>query len=135
MNAKRMVKASFFGLLLCLFTPAPLFGQTEKGAILGVVTDTTGAVVQGATVTITNVDNKTSQTSTTNSDGLYEAPFLPPATYQVSATAPGFGTTVNNRVIVNVGQRVGVDLELRAGDVEGIVTVVDTAPLLQTESA
>ena len=135
MDAKRMMKAGFIGFLLCLFVPTLLFGQTEKGAIVGVVTDGTGAVVPGATVTITNLGNKTSQTLTTNSEGLYEAPFLTPATYEVSATAQGFGKTLNNGVIVNVGQRVSVNLELAVGGIESEVTVADAAPLLQTESA
>jgi hypothetical protein len=135
MNIKRSLKVSFLSISLLLFSPVLLFGQTEKGAIIGVVTDSTGAVVPGATVTITNLGTNTTQTLTTNSEGLYEAPFLSPATYEVSGTAQGFGRTVNNNVIVNVGQRVSVDLELRAGGVEGNVMVVDTPQLLQTETA
>ena len=135
MNIKRSLKLSFLGISLLLFSPVLLFGQSEKGAIIGVVTDSTGAVIQGATVKITNMGNKTSQTLTTNSDGVYEAPFLTPATYEVSATAQGFGETVNNNVILNVGQRINVHLELRAGGVEGNVLVVDAAQLLQTETA
>ena len=135
MNARGVVKVGLSVLLVSLFTPGLIRAQTEKGAILGTVTDGTGAVVKGATVTITNLGNQTSQTFTTNDEGLYEAPFLPPATYEVSATAPGFGRTVNNNVVVNVGQRVGVNLELKVGGVEDSITVVDTPQLLQTESA
>ena len=119
-------------LLLCSIS---IFAQTERGTIVGVVTDSTGAVVPGATVTITNLGNKAVQTLTTNNEGVYEAPFLPPATYEVSAIAPGFGKTLNNNVIVNVGQRVSVDLQLSAGSIQSNVLIVDTPQLVQTESA
>jgi hypothetical protein len=135
MNARGMAKVGMLVLLLCLFTPGVIRAQTEKGAILGVVTDGTGAVVKGATVTITNLATKTSQTFITNDEGLYEAPFLSPATYEVTATAQGFGKTVNSGVVVNVGQRVNVNLGLAVGGVAGEVTVVDTPQLLQTETA
>jgi hypothetical protein len=112
-----------------------VLAQSERGAIVGVVTDSTGAVVPNATITITNLGNKAAQTFTTNGEGVYEAPFLPPATYEVSAIAPGFGKTVNNNVIVNVGQRVSVNLELSAGNIQSNVLIVDTPQLVQTESA
>ena len=110
--SRSRVQVSFLAILVLFIAPSVLRGQTERGAIVGLVTDTTGAVVQNATVTVTNVATKTSQTFTTNEDGLYEAPFLTPATYEVSATAQGFGKTVNNGVVVNVGQRTNVNLEL-----------------------
>ncbi len=122
---------SFFLLLL----PMAAFAQTERGAIVGVVTDGTGAVVPGATVTITNLGTHSSQTLTTNSQGLYEAPFLVPATYSVTVGAAGFSTSVLNEVIVNVGQRSRADVQLTPGDISERVEVVDAAGLLQTESA
>jgi hypothetical protein len=80
MNMKIRLKISFLSISLLLFSPALLLGQSEKGAIVGTVTDSNGSVVSSATVTITNLGNNTSQTYTTNSDGLYEAPFLTPST-------------------------------------------------------
>src|SRR5689334_23214896 len=80
-------------LFLSIVLPFAVIAQTERGAIVGIVTDSTRAVVPGATVTITNLGNNTVQTLTTNGEGVYEAPFLPPATYKVSATAQGFGQT------------------------------------------
>ncbi len=126
---------TLFVLFLLLVLPITVPAQSERGAIVGIITDTTGAVVPGATVTITNLGNRTVQTLVTNNEGLYEAPFLPPAAYEVSATGPGFGRTVNNNVVVGVGQRVSLNLELAAGGVEGSVLVVDTPQLLQTETA
>ncbi len=132
---RRTIGFALSCLFLSLVLPFAVMAQTERGAIVGIVTDATGAVVPGATVTITNLGNKTAQTLTTNGEGIYEAPFLPPATYVVSATAQGFATIVNNNVVVGVGQRVRVNLELAAGSLESSVVVVGTAPLLQTESA
>lgn len=124
-------------LIPCLFLllTTSALAQSERGAIVGVVTDTNGAVVPGATVTITNLANKTSQTLTTNGEGVYEAPFLIPATYEVAAIANGFGKTLNNNVVVNVGQRVSVNLVLSAGTVQSNVMVVDAPQLVQTETA
>lgn len=131
---RRTSTITFF-LFLFLLMPIAAFAQTERGAIVGVVTDSAGAVVPGATVTVTNLGNKTVQTVTTNGEGVYEVPFLVPATYEVSATAQGFGKTVNNNVVVSVGQRVSVNLSLEAGNVQSNVLIVDTPQLLQTESA
>ncbi len=85
---RKIIAVAFLCLSTFLLAPLVVFAQSERGAIVGVVTDSTGAVVPGATVTITNVGNKTVQTLTTNGEGVYEAPFLPPAAYEVSAVAP-----------------------------------------------
>ena len=133
-----MRRSLAFGILsfcLLLLMSISVFGQSERGSIVGVITDGTGAVVPGATVTVTNLGNKAALTLTTNSEGVYEAPFLPPATYEVSAIATGFGKTLNNNVVVNVGQRVSVNLELSAGTIQSNVLIVDTPQLVQTESA
>jgi hypothetical protein len=109
--------------------------QTERGALNGVITDSTGAVVPGATITVINLDNKSTVTATSNDQGAYEAPFLVPATYKVTVSAPGFSTSVVNEVIVNVGQRTRLDVPLTAGDIQAEVNIADTGALLQTESA
>jgi hypothetical protein len=119
-----------------MFSPALLFGQSEKGAILGIVTDSTGAAVAGASVTITNIATKTTQTFTTNSEGRYEAPFLNPAAYTVVVKYTGFKTAIVSEVVVNVGGRESVNVQLETGDISATVVVADTStPLLQTENA
>ena len=89
---RRSLARTFLSSFLLLLLPLVVLAQTERGSISGVVTDSTGAVVPGATVTITNLDTKSAQTLTTNDQGLYEAPFLLPASYKVTASAPGFST-------------------------------------------
>ena len=74
-----------------------------------------GAVVPGATVTILNPGNNSEVTVKSNDEGLYEAPFLMPATYKVTVGATGFATAVVNDVIVSVGQRRGLMSSSRRG--------------------
>lgn len=136
MNLIRRAKVSFFGIVVVLLSPALLFGQSEKGSIVGVVTDATGGRVSGATVTITNLGTKKVQTFTTNDEGVYEAPFLNPDTYMIVVSAPGFKRAMVNEIVVNVGGRKNVDVNLETGDIAATVVVQDTStPLVQTENA
>ena len=107
---RRILAGMFLSTFLLMLMPLSVFAQTERGAITGVITDSTGAVVPGATVTITNLATNASQTLTTNEEGLYEAPFMLPATYKVTAGASGFSTSVVKELILNVGQRARLDL-------------------------
>lgn len=122
-------------VLVILLLASLGFGQTEKGSIVGTVVDANGGSVANATVTVTDLGNKTTQTFTTNDEGIYNAPFLNPGNYEVSASATGFSKTVVNDVVVSVGSRVGVNLELKIGAVTETVTIEDAAPLVQTENA
>ncbi len=112
-----------------------IFGQTEKGAIVGTVTDNNGGTVANATVTVTDLGNKTSQTFSTNGEGIYTAPFLNPGTYEVIASAKGFARSLVGNVIVSVGSRVRVDIALKVGQVSETVQITDDAPLVQSENA
>ena len=132
---RRTWRINLFASLVLALIPPLAFGQTESGAIVGTITDSNGAAVAGATVTITALATNLNQTHKTNSDGLYEVPFLRPGAYKVAATASGFSTSFNNNVTVNVGARIRVDLALHAGNVSAQVEVTDAAPLVQTENA
>jgi hypothetical protein len=89
--------------------------QVVGGTVLGVLTDTTGAVVPHASVSIENNDTKISRVILTNHDGYYQAPNLLPDTYTVSGTARGFRTTQIRGVVVSVGAQQVVDLRLAVG--------------------
>ena len=132
---RRILTGIFLSSFLLFLIPVVGHGQSERGAIVGVVTDGTGAVVPGATVTITSLSTKTDQTYTANGEGLYEAPFLNPDTYKVSVAAPGFSTSFVSEVVVNVGRRERVNITLQPGDISARIEITDAAPLLQTESA
>src|SRR5262249_51113445 len=100
-------------LLVSLFATMFAFGQAEQGTVTGVVTDPTGAVVAGATVTATNTATGFKRTATSSGTGSYVIPALPPAVYQITAEKSGFAA-FKTQVKVNVGGRQTVDVALAA---------------------
>ena len=125
--------SAIFALLLIAAVPAA--AQVDRGAIVGTVTDPTGARLSSAQVTITNRDTSQSVHLTTDDEGIYNAKLLKIGTYSVSATKAGFERTVQARVDVAVNQSVRVDLVLKLGAASETVEVTGAAPLLQTESS
>lgn len=125
--------ASLLFLLLATLTASAQF----KASIQGTVTDNSGAVVSGATVTVTNLETNKTQQATTGDDGFYRVTGLPPGRYTVTAEIAGFKKQVIEEVVVNAEEPRGVDLKLEAGQVTESVTVSagsEIAPL-QTENA
>lgn len=110
--------------------------QEITGTILGTVTDSSGAVVRGAKVTVTNVDrNSVIRTLTTNSSGAYVAPVLPIGHYSVSVSAPGFKTFTKTNLELNVSDRLSVNASLVPGS-EAQTVNVEAEPLqVDTQSA
>src|SRR5687768_6775305 len=94
---------------LC-FSVLSMFAQNS--AIQGVLTDSSGAVVSGAKVTVTNVETQVSRTTATNESGLYGVPLLAAGQYQVEVSAPGFATVSRPDLRLEVGQTARVDFEL-----------------------
>ena len=125
--------ASILGALLLV--PAPARAQAVKGTLLGTVTDTTGAGVPGATVTVTEVQTGIARNATTNASGNYVFSNLKDGIYRVEAELPGFRKTVRENVKVDVNTTVRVDLALQVGNLAEAVTVVQEAPPLQTDRA
>ncbi len=110
-------------LLLCTSLSSAL-AQDITGALNGIVTDTTGAAVAGATVSITDESkNIVVRTVTTGEDGQYSAPSLPVGVYSVTVEATNFKKSVQTAIKLDVGQRRSVDLSLEAGNIAETVTV------------
>src|SRR6476646_9363140 len=126
---------SLLALSILLVAARPTMGQAVNATLLGTVTDSSGAAVASAKVTITETNTGISRTSQTNDSGNYVFPDLPPGTYTVTAEQPGFkrASRASIDVIVNTTQR--VDLDLQPGDVSQTVTVEAETPILQTERA
>lgn len=132
--------------LVCLITlllsfainAIPAGAQETTGAISGIVTDASGALVTGATVTIRDTDkNIVARTVTTNSEGFYSAPLLPIGHYSVTIEATGFKKFVKSSIELNVSERVTLDARLDVGGATEEV-VVQAAPVqveLQSSSA
>lgn len=124
------VTASF--LIIAVTTQA----QTgPSGTIVGSVTDSSGAIVAGAKVTVTNTSTNVSQQTTTSSTGTYALPFLIPGTYSVSVSSAGFSMQTVSGITLAVGKDVAINVELRPGLVTESVNVTSSAVLLDTASA
>jgi len=119
-----------------LFTACLMAGQTFRGTILGTVTDSSGAVVSGAKVTVKNVATGLERTTQTSGDGTYSVPELPLGTYTVTITQSGFQTSVTTGVVVDVATERRVDAALRTGQVQQQVEVSgEQLPQVETTSA
>ncbi len=109
------------------------FGQTDQGAVTGTVQDTTGAVIAGANVTLTNIDTNLSLDRKTDNAGVYVFSPVKIGRYRITATATGFQTTTQENLHLDVQQRLEVNLRLQTGAVSQVVTVTSAPPLMQTE--
>ncbi|HYK88790.1 MAG TPA: TonB-dependent receptor, partial [Acidobacteriota bacterium] len=135
---RRLSRLVFFaGLLLALSWPAQqAAAQAVYGSISGTVKDTSGALVPGATVTITSVTRKTSDTVMTNESGFYTKERLLPDAYEVKVELAGFKAAVVPSVNVSVDTNSKVDVSLEVGQVNETITVESTeGQLLKTDRA
>jgi hypothetical protein len=122
-------------LVLVLAVPALgslLLTQTYQGRILGSVTDSSGAVISGAKVIITNTATGISRTLTTTAAGDYNAPNLEPGPYTVTAEAPSFKRTQRTGLQLEVAKDVRIDFRLDPGGINETVTVSEEAPVVNT---
>jgi hypothetical protein len=114
---------------------APLFSQVNQARLLGTVTDQSGGVIAGATVTVTDVQKGVSRTLTTDSAGEYSAPNLDPSTYSLRVEFKGFRTFTREGMQLGVGQGARVDVTLQPGEQSQMVTVTEALPLVETTTA
>ena len=121
-------------LTMCFGVAAAPAAQVTTADIVGRITDTTGGVLPGATVTIENVATHDVRTAPSNETGDYVFNLLPIGTYTVKVELQGF-TTQNTRVSLSAGDRVRVDGRLQVGEIAENVTVAAESPLLQTDTA
>ncbi len=122
---------SFLGSL----TPVAIAQGTYRAQLRGVVSDTTGAVVPNATVTITNAGTNISSSARTNDKGEYYFTGLRPSTYSVKVQVSGFRTEERTGVVLAVDQEATLNFALIPASVNESVVVTSTAPLLDTENA
>ncbi len=124
----------FFGVLSGLFLFALISFAQNEGAISGTVQDSSGAVLPSATVKLTNHEQGTVRTATTNQSGVYQFTFLPAGTYDLEVTAQGFKTQTRPNLPLAVAQNTRVDVSLEIGNVNENVTVIADAAVVNTES-
>lgn len=126
-------KVSYALIALC-FAAVPLFAQGNTGAILGTVTDSSGAVVPAAKVVVSNVDTGVAFPTTTDDVGNYSIRFLPPGHYKVEAEAGGFKKAIRQDITLDLAREFRVDFTLEAGMVTDAITVTGGTALLETET-
>ncbi len=126
--------AFVLGVLLLVFT-VPLCSQTTNGGIQGSVTDASGGVVVGASVTARNMDTGLTEPTETSDAGVYFLPNLPPGRYSVTVEAKGLKKYSQEGVTVSVGTTTPLNLQLQVGAATETITVSADASQLQTTSS
>src|SRR5215471_3915948 len=109
--------------------------QTDRGTITGTVSDQTGAVIPGATITAVNAETATKYETVSTETGNFTLLQIPPGAYSVSVELPGFKRYVRQGINVLVAQTLRIDISLEVGAATDEVTVSADAPLLRTESS
>jgi hypothetical protein len=133
--ALRGLSLAVLGLLAVLLLPCRLTAQIDTGGITGTVTDSTGAVVVGARITLTNDATNVKIAAVSTSTGTYSLGGLLPGTYTIKAEATGFKGYVVHGLEVHVQKVLTLDIPFAPGNVSQSVTVTAAAPLLEAENA
>src|SRR5439155_18792077 len=120
-------------LLLAAMVAAPVFAQTLTGSITGTVKDQQGAVLPGATVTLTG--KMGAQTQVTDANGVYRFPALEPGAYEVAAELSCFQAAKQGDLQITPGRTLTIDLALRVGGVAENVTVRGESPVVDVSTS
>lgn len=111
------------------------FAQTERGQIAGVISDASGASIAGASIRIINKATNTPLAVSSGTTGDYTAPNLPPGTYRLEISAPGFKKFVQDNLTINASASVRIDAKLEVGQVTETIEITTAAAQIQTENA
>lgn len=132
--ARHRVVATWICLSLLALT-GYAFAQTLGGTVVGSVTDTSGAVVPGASISATNIETGISTNAVSGSAGDYTIPNLAPGRYKITAQTKGFSTAVIPSTVVQVEQTTRVDFTLSPGQTTQEIVVTGEAPLVQSTTS
>jgi hypothetical protein len=121
--------------LIVVFTASISSAQSDRGAISGTILDSSGAVVQGATIVATGVDTGAVYKANSTDTGAYRISDMQVGTYNLTVTAAGFKTSEQKGLVVQVNTTSSLDITLQPGDVTETLTVVADMPTLQTETS
>jgi hypothetical protein len=121
--------------MLAGFVPHQLCAQLTSGGVAGTVKDSTGAVIKGAQITLTNEATQVSQKTVSTSTGTYTFSDVPVGSYTLKATAHGFKTYLDTGIEIHIQNTVTADVPMVPGAVQQEVTVTSAAPLLQAQDA
>ena len=110
-------------------------GQSDRGAIAGSILDSSRGLVPGATITATGADTGVVYKTTSTSEGVYRLPNMQVGVYNLTVEAPGFKTSEQKGLVVQINTTAGLDIVLQPGEVKQTVTVSADAPLLPTQTS
>src|SRR6266852_3478300 len=132
---RQSMKVGFILLLLVgvLGVLQPVWGQEVTAAIVGSVTDPSGAPIKDANVTATDTERGTVRTAKTNDAGAYNITRIPVGTYELKVGAQGFQTSAHQAFTLVLNQTARIDVQMKVGQVTATVEVSGEAPVLQTE--
>src|SRR5579859_251139 len=134
-SLRNVLSCGLITVVLLSILCSPVHAQVVGGTISGTITDRSGAVVANVTVTLKNLATDVSTVVKTNAQGFYSLPNLLPGTYQQTASAPGFETSIRNGIILTVGSQMVSNLEMKVGAISQTVEVQDQPADLQLESS
>src|SRR5438552_2401426 len=120
--------------LLALVLAPATFAQTDTARLTGTVSDANGAVVPGATLTVTNLGTGKTIDVQTGPEGTYSIPALPPGSYKVDVKQTGF-KTVTQQITLQTQQVGALDVKLEVGQVNENLTVTSDLPLVESASS
>ena len=130
-----MPSCTWKGAVLLLAFASAVSAQEARGGITGTVTDIRSGVIPNATVVVVNTETNTVSRTATNSTGYFEVNLLNPGSYSITAESAGFKKSVRTGLVLQVGGRLSLDLQLQIGDLAETISVTAEAPLLDTTSA
>ncbi len=131
----RITLLSLGRIALLLLLPAVTAGAQEfRGSLTGRVTDSTGAALVGAAVSVKNVETNIVNSTTTNDDGVYNFPLLQPGKYQLSVRQQGFKAAQRENIELRVADKLTLDVKLEVGAATESVQIVGSSPALETGS-
>lgn len=126
---------SFLAVVTCVLLAGSCWAQSGRGTLTGSVTDTSGAVVPNAALTLTLTKTGSSYKAISNGQGLFTFPSLTPGVYKLTASAPTFRHFAQNGITVSVGNTSTLTVVLEVGAATDTVTVTADASQLQTQSS
>ncbi len=131
------MKRKTFALIIvtCLAAGTTLSAQEVRASLSGMITDSSGAPIPAAQITVTNLAKNTRIVSTSNENGLYSTPLLEPAAYNVAVEKDGFRRVVRENIVLQSLDKARLDIQLQVGAVSDSISVDAAVSQLQTESA
>ena len=134
MRFVRVLSVALALFFLASSTAAAQTATATTGAINGRVTDNTGAVLPGVTVTAASPSMMGTRTAVTNDEGQYRFPAIPPGVYQLTYELSGFGSVKREEIRITLGFTATVNVEMGVASLQESVTVTGASPVVDTQS-